>query len=93
MKDISRWDNRRFPAPAPVDELASILECVGARHGVAVKGILGRQTDRRTARARREAMALARHELKWSYPEIGKVFRRHHSTVIAACAQFEAAHD
>lgn len=39
--------------------------------------------------ARSEAMARCRNELRMSYPRIGKIFHRHHTTVIHAVQKFD----
>ena len=71
--------------PAPLRELVAEI-C--ARYLIAVDQVLSRD--------RRAATALARHhiwhelrERGWSYPQIGELFRRDHSTVMQGVSSFE----
>ncbi len=61
-----------------------IVEVVAAHFGVPVEDIMGRGKPRQVALARRTAMYLVRRIMGRSYPEIGKFFGRHHSTVMYA---------
>lgn len=61
-----------------------IIADVAERTGISVTAILGRGRTRAVADARAQAMAEVRHRLHLSYPEIGRVFDRDHTTVIQA---------
>lgn len=64
-----------------------------ARHfGVPVSELLGRGRSKRLTHARHVAMWLVRHEdAGWSYPEIGRLFERDHSSVWDAVRSVEAS--
>jgi chromosomal replication initiator protein len=75
--------------------VSEIIACVAERFGAPVDEILSDRKERRIARVRQAAMALA-HELTWqSYPAIGRAFRRDHTTVMYAVrrARALAEHD
>lgn len=56
-----------------------------ARHfGLLVREVLGRRRYTTAATARGVAMALLRSRCGMSYPEIGQMFKRHHTSVMAA---------
>ena len=60
-----------------------ILRNVSKAHGVSIAALRGGvSSNRRDSHARFEAMYRMREELKMSYPQIGRIFDRHHSTVI-----------
>lgn len=53
--------------------------------GVTIEDIISRNRHKNIAAARHEIMYWIRAKLKWSYPEIGKLFQRDHTTVLSAC--------
>lgn len=57
---------------------------VAREFGVGVEEIDGRRRTRRVAGARHAAIALCRERLDYSLTDIGEVFDRDHSTVLAA---------
>jgi chromosomal replication initiator protein len=61
-----------------------IIRFVAHHYGVRVSDLKGRSNRRSIALPRQVAMFLIREILGLSYPEIGKVFSKHHSTVIYA---------
>ncbi len=61
-----------------------IIRFVAHHYGVRVVDLKGRSNRRSIALPRQVAMFLIREILNLSYPEIGKVFSKHHSTVIYA---------
>jgi chromosomal replication initiator protein len=61
-----------------------IIRFVAHHYGVRVADLKGRSNRRSIALPRQVAMFLIRDILNLSYPEIGKVFAKHHSTVIYA---------
>jgi chromosomal replication initiator protein len=75
------------PAPEPDD----ILREVANAFSVQVAQLLGRQRVRRLVRPRHVAMFLVRKHTGASFPEIGRRFRRDHTTVQHACRKIEAA--
>lgn len=62
-----------------------IIAEVAQETGISVADILGPRRLAPVAAARRIAMQRVRDECKYSYPQIGKMFNRDHSTVIWAC--------
>ncbi len=61
-----------------------IIRFVAHHYGVRVNDLKGRSSRRSIALPRQVAMYLIREILGLSFPEIGKVFGKHHSTVIYA---------
>ena len=61
-----------------------IIRFVAHHYGVRVNDLKGRSSRRSIALPRQVAMYLIREILGLSFPEIGKVFSKHHSTVIYA---------
>lgn len=62
----------------------TIIRDVAREHGVSFDDILGPSRNRNVVRPRREAMHRIRQELGYSYPKIGRLFNRDHSTVLWA---------
>jgi chromosomal replication initiation ATPase DnaA len=56
---------------------------IAGAHGVSVEEMLGPRAERHLAAARLELYRTLR-ALGWSYPAIGRVVGRHHTTVMAA---------
>lgn len=67
------------------DRAIAIIAEVGQLAGVSPEEMLGRNRRRLVAETRRRAMYEVRERMGLSYPEIGLVFDRDHSTVIAGC--------
>lgn len=63
-------------------KLDQIIELVCAAQSVNRDEIMGRSQYRRIARARQSAMALAREFTKLSLPQIGRKFKRDHTTIL-----------
>lgn len=61
---------------------AEIIRFVAHHYGVKVADLKGRDNRRSIAFPRQVAIYLIREILDLSYPEIGKIFAKHHSTVI-----------
>ena len=59
---------------------------VAARHGISRDDLVKGGNQAKFVAARGEAMARCRDELGMSYTRIGRLFRRHHTTVIHAIA-------
>jgi len=62
-----------------------IIAEVAKETGISVADILGPRRLAPVAAARRIAMQRIRNELGYSYPQIGRMFDRDHSTCIWAC--------
>ena len=63
---------------------ADIIRFVAQHYGVRVADLKGRSNRRSIALPRQVAMFLIRDILEISFPEIGKIFSKHHSTVMYA---------
>lgn len=85
------WDIHKKP---DVAKFLRRLEEMGIRQevallirprGVSLEDLISRNRHKNVSAARHEIMYWIRNKMKWSYPEIGKLFERDHTTVIAAC--------
>lgn len=66
----------------------SIVADVAGRHGLTFANLIARGRCRKVVRARQEAMWALRHQPKlYSYPAIGRLFKRDHSTIIHGVAK------
>jgi chromosomal replication initiation ATPase DnaA len=65
------------------------IERIARDEGVQPRDIWTTKRDADTSAARRRAMAVLRWSSRWSYPHIGRIFGRDHTTVIAACRKYE----
>ena len=61
-----------------------IIRFVAQHYGIRVADLKGRSNRRSIALPRQVAMYLIRDILELSFPEIGKIFAKHHSTAIYA---------
>lgn len=68
----------------PRIRIAEIQRAVAAHYGLSRAELLGRDHARRVAHPRQVAMYLARDLTAASYPLIGRLFRRDHTTVLHA---------
>lgn len=55
------------------------------RYGITLAEMKGTCRQRRFAVPRQEAMAEVRKRLGWSYPRIGRLFNKDHTTALWAC--------
>jgi chromosomal replication initiation ATPase DnaA len=69
--------------------VTAIAARVAALYAVDVEDIFGRPRSKTIAEARLVAHWAARHCLGWSYPELGRAFDRHYSTIIQNTAELE----
>lgn len=56
---------------------------------VSIEELISRNRYKNVAIARHEIMYWIRTKLKWSFPEIGKLFERDHTTVLLACRKVQ----
>jgi chromosomal replication initiator protein len=63
---------------------ADIIRFVAQHYGIRVADLKGRSNRRSIALPRQVSMYLIRNILELSFPEIGKIFSKHHSTVMYA---------
>jgi hypothetical protein len=89
------------PAPAPTLRLApsstmtprQIIEAViaasAAAQRVTVDDVMGRSRRRPFSLARMAAMVVLRRHTKMSFPHIGSIFHRDHTTILSACRKAE----
>ncbi len=76
------------PTGGPIT-VRAILDEVSAEFGVPVPEILSPWREARLLPARHAAMALAKRLTKLSLPQIGRVMRRDHTTVLSGIAAHE----
>lgn len=67
-----------------------IIADVAGAHGLPVSALLTRSQQRSVVYPRQEAMWRLRNAGRWSYPQIGGLFNRDHTTVIHSCRAYEA---
>lgn len=86
MIGLSLWKGEIEISPSrPLPtRMRLIAQAVAEKHGVGVPDLFGPVRFGRIARARQEAMYEVRRQTGWSYPRIGQLFGRHHSTVMDA---------
>ncbi len=77
---LSEWG----PGPERVTTPPDIIRFVAHHYGIRVADLKGRSNRRSIALPRQVAMFLIREILQLSFPEIGKIFAKHHSTAIYA---------
>jgi chromosomal replication initiation ATPase DnaA len=70
--------------PTHTKHMEIIVDVVCTKFGVPQRMIYSRDRHEAVARARQVCMVLGRERLKLSSPQIGKMFRRDHGTVLAA---------
>jgi chromosomal replication initiator protein len=63
---------------------AAIIRFIAQHYGIRVSDLKGRSNRRSIALPRQVAMYLIREILQLSFPEIGRIFSKHHSTAIYA---------
>lgn len=68
----------------------SVLKNIASEYGISVGEMLSRCREPDVDRARRHAMAVLRWSTNWSFPVIGKIFGRDHTTVMHAIRKYEA---
>lgn len=73
-----------------MSEARPTLERIAREEGVTIGAILGLSRYPRVVKARHRAMAVIRWSTEWSYPEIGRLFNRDHTTVMAGVEKYEA---
>lgn len=66
-----------------------IIPAVAAAAGITSREILSERRERRAVQARHAAMWLAREMSGYSYPAIGRAFRRDHTSVLYGVARTE----
>lgn len=80
----------RDDTPLVVLSPSMILAEAASAFGVRSEDLTGRCLSRRLTQLRQVAMYVVRLRCHLSYPEIARVFRRDHTTVIYACRRVEA---
>ena len=83
------------PRPDPLaalepSGLAAAIRDLAAREGATADEVLGPSRLAHVVRARHAAMRLVRDRLVWSYPAIGRLFGRDHSSVMRALSSDDA---
>jgi hypothetical protein len=76
--------------PESAVAVVTICKRVCERHGVTLDDLFSERKWQPLAQARQEAMRLIRDVTDLSYPQIGRIFDRDHTTVMHACRVEEA---
>lgn len=72
----------------PAQETRQIIADIAAKHRVPVAGLMGDSRRRKYAWPRQEAYAAVRDAKALSYPQIGAIFGRDHSSVLAGVRRY-----
>lgn len=81
-----------IPSPAKLvspDVVRRIQTVTAARYGTTRAEVIGPKKTRVVSQPRNVAMAVTRRMTKCSFPLIGHLFRRDHTTVLLACRKVE----
>lgn len=73
------------PIPMPLNRAKRIIDEVAAQYKIRAAEMIGPRRHAYLIEPRHVAMRRIRKELGYSYPQIGRLFNRDHSTIIWAC--------
>lgn len=62
--------------------LDAMVQEVARLHGVTFEQLMGKRRTYKIAHARQEAYYRVRVSTRWSFPDIGKYFGKHHASII-----------
>lgn len=68
-----------------------LISRIAAAYEISIEDIHGRSHRPEIVRARHAAMYLIREHTELSYPQIGRLFNRHHTSVLHGVASIEGA--
>jgi chromosomal replication initiation ATPase DnaA len=68
----------------PRETMRDIIERVAEEYGFDYEDMIGRDRSMRIAHVRQDAMHECWRTRRWSLPQIGRAFNRHHTTVLWA---------
>lgn len=71
------------PVP-PSRQVLEIAQAVAGFYGIGMPTLLGPMRSKKIARARQVAIWLSRERTGLSYPDLGRLFERHHTTAMHA---------
>ena len=77
-------------AESPDVTAKRIVSLVSKRYGVAQDDIYGRKRQQQICHARNVCMYIIKNQLDLSYPAIGKMFNRDHTTILSSCDAIKA---
>lgn len=80
----------RVEVGTPRSRLMSVVDQVADRHGITREQLMSRSHCRRYARPRQEAYWILRRETGLSFPVIGRLFERDHTTILFGYRAYEA---
>lgn len=66
------------------------LKRIATEHHISVDAMMSRSRQPDLVRARVRAMAVLRWSTGWSLPDLGRLFGRDHTTILAAVRSYEA---
>lgn len=76
------------PIPTRKQQIDATIKGTALRYGLTVEDLMGECMKRRIAWPRQEAMYMLRTKFELSYPRIGEIFGRDHSTVMSGCRHY-----
>lgn len=71
------------------NRVRAIVAATAKLYGLKPEDIIGPYRSARFVRARRVAMYLARRRTRYSFPQLGRLFKKHHTSVFAAVLAIE----
>lgn len=73
--------------------IIEVVKGVADCYDLSLEQLLGKDRSKRISEARHAAMYLTRILGDLSYPQVGKIFNRDHSSVVYACKKVETMRD
>lgn len=90
LHEITGEWSKKIGIAMPATTRGKIIERVAQKHGVTLDEMKSTKRHRHLVRARQEAYYLLYNEGKLSYPSVGRIFERDHTTVIHGYRRHEA---
>lgn len=69
--------------------IAHLARRIAREEGTTTRALFGDSHERQPARARHRLWAVVRNSTSMSYPQLGRLFRRRHDTVLRGIRAFE----
>jgi chromosomal replication initiation ATPase DnaA len=82
---MNEANNSRFAQRLVTRGLYELVNGIALKHGVDVNELAGKGRSKAVTAARHEAMRAIRERFQWSYPELGFLFNRDHTSVMYGC--------
>lgn len=78
-----------WAAYQPRTLVSDVLKAVSIYTGIPIGSLISQRRTKKLVRARWSAFFIARNMSQASYPQIGKAFRKDHTTVLYGCDQMD----